>query len=310
MKQMFLLSLSFLSLIACENKDKSYDATGTFEATEITVSAQASGEIQQLDLTEGQSLPSGAKVGQIDTYPLLQKQSELEAMKQQILANHAATDSRQLDLNTQLAALQQQIAHAERERQRFAELVKDGAAPRKQLDDLNDQVALLKRQLAATRDQLRSTNISLAEQGKGLQAQVRGVEAQQRQLARQIENATIMSPQSGVVQEKLVEAGEYVGVGKPLFRLVQTDRLYLRAYVTSAQLKDVKVGQQVKVFANYGGGQRQEYVGKVTWISSRAEFTPKTIVTDDERADLVYAVKIAITNDGRAKIGMYGEVKF
>ena len=310
MKKIIFLSLLILFCISCNKKEKDFDATGIFEATEITVSAQASGEVQQLDITEGQSLDSGARVGQIDVYQLVQKQNELEAAKQQIYANKAATDSRQLDLNKQLASLQQQISHAQRERQRFARLVQDGAVARKLLDDINDQISLLQRQLEATRDQFRSTNASLADQIKGFQAQMKGVEAQQRQLERQIQNATIIVPKDGVVLEKFVEAGEFVGEGKPLFKLAQMNHVYLRAYVTSAQLKSVILGQKVKVYADYGGGQQQEYGGKVTWISSRSEFTPKTIVTDDERADLVYAVKIAIKNDGRVKIGMYGEVKF
>ena len=310
MKKIIFLSLSILFCISCNKKEKDYDATGIFEATEITVSAQASGEVQQLDITEGQSLDSGARVGQIDVYQLVQKQNELEAAKQQIYANNAATDSRQLDLNKQLASLQQQISHAQRERQRFTRLVQDGAVARKLLDDINDQISLLQRQLEATRDQFRSSNASLADQIKGFQAQMKGVEAQQRQLERQIQNATIVAPKSGVVLEQLVKAGEFVGVGKPLFKLAQMDHIYLRAYVTSAQLKSVMLGQKAKVYADYGGGQQQEYEGKVAWISSRSEFTPKTIVTDDERADLVYAVKILIKNDGRVKIGMYGEVKF
>lgn len=310
MKKIIFLSLPILFCISCNKKEKNFDATGIFEATEITVSAQASGEVQQLDITEGQSLDSGARVGQIDVYQLVQKQNELEAAKQQIYANKAATDSRQLDLNKQLASLQQQISHAQRERQRFARLVQDGAVARKLLDDINDQISLLQRQLEATRDQFRSSNASLADQIKGFQAQMKGVEAQQRQLERQIQNTTIVAPKSGVMLEQLVKAGEFVGVGKPLFKLAQMDHLYLRAYVTSAQLKSVMLGQKAKVYADYGGGQQQEYVGKVAWISSRSEFTPKTIVTDDERADLVYAVKILIKNDGRVKIGMYGEVKF
>lgn len=310
MKKIIFLAFPMLFWGACNKSEKIYDATGIFEATEITVSAQASGEVLQLDITEGQSLEAGAQVGQIDSYQLVQKLGELEAAKQQIYANDAATESRQLDLNKQLATLQQQIVHAQRERQRFAELVRDGAVPRKQLDDLNDQISVLQRQMAATSDQLRSNNAAFAEQSKGLQAQIKGVEAQHRQLERQIQNATIIVPKGGVVLEKFVEAGEFVGVGKPLFKLAQMNHVYLRAYVTSAQLKSVMLGQKVKVYADYGGGQQQEYGGKVIWISSRSEFTPKTIVTDDERADLVYAVKIAIKNDGRVKIGMYGEVKF
>ena len=152
MKKIIFLSLSILFCISCNKKEKDYDATGIFEATEITVSAQASGEVQQLDITEGQSLDSGARVGQIDVYQLVQKQNELEAAKQQIYANNAATDSRQLDLNKQLASLQQQISHAQRERQRFTRLVQDGAVARKLLDDINDQISVLQRQLEAIRD--------------------------------------------------------------------------------------------------------------------------------------------------------------
>ena len=216
MKKIIFLSLPILFCISCNKKEKDFDATGIFEATEITVSAQASGEVQQLDITEGQSLDSGARVGQIDVYQLVQKQNELEAAKQQIYANKAATDSRQLDLNKQLASLQQQISHAQRERQRFARLVQDGAVARKLLDDINAQISLLQCQLEATRDQFRSTNASLADQVKGFQAQMKGVEAQQRQLERQIQNATIIVPKGGVVLEKFVEAGEFVEIKRTL----------------------------------------------------------------------------------------------
>ena len=196
-------------------------------------------------------------------------------------------------------------------------MVRDGAVPRKQLDDIDNQIKVLNRQLEATRDQLRSSNAALAEQGKGIgaqidgiDAQIAGIDAQQRQLDDQIANADVVVPYKGTVLEKYVEQGEFVSTGKPLFKVADVDNMFIRAYVTSAQLQGIKVGQQCKVFADYGDGQRKEYPGTVTWISSRSEFTPKTILTDNERADLVYAVKIAIKNDGYVKIGMYGEVKF
>lgn len=313
-----------LMLAACGNKEKKYDATGTFEATEVTVSAKSTGELQRFDVTEGQEIDQNAVVGNIDAYQLkLQRQQlentkeQLNANKKQLSATRGATTSKQLDLEKQVASIRQQIANAQRERQRYTELVNDGAVPRKQLDDINYQIKVLEKQLAATQDQIRSNNASLKEQSQGITAQMEGidaqrltVESQKAQLDEQIANTDIKAPITGSVLEKYVERGEYVTVGKPLFKMADTQNMFIRAYVTSAQLKDIKVGQQVKVFADYGNGQKKSYDGTVTWISNRSEFTPKTIVTDDERADLVYAVKIAFKNDGYVKIGMYGEVKF
>ena len=324
MKKILIMASVALMITACGKKEKAFDATGTFEATEVTVSAKATGELKSFDVTEGLTLESGSLVGHIDTYQLVLKKQQLEtqrgqlaASKRQMASNRSATNSQQLDLNKQLSSIQQQIANAQRERQRYAELVKDGAVPRKQLDDIDNQIKVLNRQLEATRDQIRSNNAALAEQGKGIAAQmdgidsqVAGIDAQQRQLDDQIANADIVAPIQGTVLEKYVEQGEYVTTGKPLFKMANVDQMFIRAYVTSAQLQQIKVGQPCKVFADYGNGQKKEYAGTITWISSRSEFTPKTILTDDERADLVYAVKIAFQNDSFVKIGMYGEVKF
>ena len=301
--------ISFV-LAACGNKEKEYDATGTFEATEVTVSAKATGELKTFDISEGQTVEQGAVVGSIDAYQLQQTSEQLEAQKRQLGATRSATDSRRLDLEKQLSSINQQIANAQRERQRFTELVADGAVPKKQLDDINYQIKVLERQREATRDQIRSNNASLAEQSKGIGAQIDGLDAQQRQIADQIANAQVKAPIAGTVLEKYVERGEFVAIGKPLFKMADVQNMYLRAYVTSSQLKDLKIGQKVKVFADYGDKQKKTYEGTIAWISSRSEFTPKTILTDDERADLVYAVKVAIKNDGYVKIGMYGEVKF
>ncbi len=304
-----LATVSFV-LAACGNKEKEYDATGTFEATEVTVSAKATGELKSFDISEGQTVEQGAVVGSIDAYQLQQTSEQLEAQKRQLGATRSATDSRRLDLEKQLSSINQQIANAQRERQRFTELVADGAVPKKQLDDINYQIKVLERQREATRDQIRSNNASLAEQSKGIGAQIDGLNAQQRQIADQIANAQVKAPIAGTVLEKYVEQGEFVAIGKPLFKMADVQNMYLRAYVTSSQLKDLKIGQKVKVFADYGDKQKKTYEGTIAWISSRSEFTPKTILTDDERADLVYAVKVAIKNDGFVKIGMYGEAKF
>lgn len=324
MKRITIMAGVLLLLVACGNKEKEYDATGTFEATEVTVSAKSTGELQRFDVTEGQEIDQNVVVGTIDAYQLKLQRQQLENTKEQLKANkkqlnatRGATNSKQLDLEKQVASIRQQIANAQRERQRYNELVNDGAVPRKQLDDINYQIKVLEKQLAATQEQIRSNNASLKEQSQGITAQMEGIDAQQltvesqkAQLDDQIANSDIKAPITGSVLEKYVERGEYVTVGKPLFKMADTQNMFIRAYVTSAQLKDIKVGQQVKVFADYGNGQRKSYDGTVTWISSRSEFTPKTILTDDERADLVYAVKIAFKNDGYVKIGMYGEVKF
>ena len=308
MSVLFLFALSPL-LVACGNSEKEYDATGTFEATEVTVSAKSTGELKVFNVAEGQVVENGAVVGRIDAYQLQMAHEQLEAQKRQLSSTRNATNSRQLDLEKQLSTINQQIVNAQRERQRFTELVNDGAVPRKQLDDINYQIKVLERQRDATREQIRSNNASLAEQSKGIGAQIDGIEAQKRQIADQIANTEIKAPLTGSVLEKYVEQGEFVTTGKPLFKVADTQNMFLRAYITSAQLQNVKVGQKVKVFADYGNGQKKAYDGTVSWISTRSEFTPKTILTDDERADLVYAVKVAIKNDGYIKIGMYGELK-
>ena len=310
MKKTMIVASMALMIAACGNNEKEFDATGTFEATEVTVSAKSTGELKSFNLDEGQMVESGVVVGQIDADQLQMTADQLEAQKRQLAMSRNATDSRRLDLEKQLSSINQQIANAQRERQRFSELVKDGAVPRKQLDDINNQIKVLERQRDATRDQIRSNNASLAEQSKGIGAQIDGLEAQRKQIADQIANTEVKVPLSGTILEKYVERGEFVTVGKPLFKIADTQNMFIRAYVTSVQLQNIKTGQKVKVFADYGNGQKKTYDGVISWISSRSEFTPKTILTDDERADLVYAVKVAIKNDGYVKIGMYGEVKF
>ena len=283
-------------LTACNSGDKEYDATGTFEATETTVAAEQAGTLLTFSLEEGDNIEAGTEVGLIDTTQLWLKISQTEASK-------AVYQSQKPDQEKQIAATRQQLAKARTEQQRYKELVADGAAPSKMLDDASSQVQVLQRQLDAQVSALQTSTNALSRQMDAADVQV-------RQLRDQLLKCHIKSPASGTVLEKYVERGEYVTPGKPRFKIGGVRHMYLRAYITSAQLKNVKTGQKVKVFADYGGGQKKEYVGTVTWISSRSEFTPKTILTDDERADLVYAVKIAIETDGYVKIGMYGEVRF
>lgn len=323
MKKILICASVLIVLTACSNKEKEFDATGTFEATEVTVSAKASGELKSFNAQEGNELSGGDVVGNIDDTQLrLQKEqlsttrSQLDANKRQLGASKGATTSKQLDLERQVASIRQQIANAQRERIRYTELVNDGAVPRKQLDEVNYQISVLERQLSATQEQIRSNNASLTQQGKGIDAQIEGInsqqasiDVQQAQLDDQIANTVIHAPITGTVIEKYVERGEFVAVGKPLFKMADIRQMTLRAYLTSAQLEHVKVGQKVKVMTDYGKGQGNTYEGVVAWISNKSEFTPKSIVTDDERADLVYAVKITVVNDGNIKMGMYGKVK-
>ncbi|MBR1789689.1 MAG: HlyD family efflux transporter periplasmic adaptor subunit [Bacteroidaceae bacterium] len=282
-----------LMLTACESKEKEYDATGTFEATETTVSAEGSGTLLCFDLTEGDDIEQGREVALVDT-------TQLWLRLQQLMATKAVYQSQKPDTELQIAAVRQQLAKARREQQRYRELVADGAAPSKMLDDATNQVEVLQRQLDAQQSTLQTSTRSLEKQAEA-------TEMQSDQLRDQLRKCHIASPVSGTVLETYVERGEFVTTGRPLFKVGDMRQMYLRAYLTSAQLQRVKVGQKVTVLADYGQ-EKKPYEGVVSWISSRSEFTPKTILTDDERADLVYAVKIRVQNDGYVKIGMYGEV--
>ena len=295
MKKITILASVALMLAACGGNEKEYDATGTFEATETTVFAEQSGALLTFSVNEGDNIEANKEVGLIDTTQVWLKIQQLGATKE-------VYQSQKPDMEAQIAATRQQLAKAQQEEQRFHELVADGAAPSKMLDDASSQVKVLQKQLAAQQSALTTSTRSLDKQMAATDVQV-------SQLRDQLRKCHIVTPTKGTVLEKYVERGEFVVIGKPLFKMADTEAMYLRAYVTSAQLQDIKIGQQVKVFADYGDGQKKEYDGTISWISSRSEFTPKTILTDDERADLVYAVKVAIRSDGFVKIGMYGEVK-
>ena len=296
MKKNIIIAVAALMTVACGNKEKEYDATGTFEATEVTVAAEQNGMLMMFDVDEGDEIALGKEVGLIDTTQIWLKIKQLGATKE-------VYQSQKPDMGKQIAATRQQLIKARQDQQRYKELVADGAAPGKMLDDATNQVQVLQKQLDA---QISSLNTQLST----LNSQLSTVNVQVSQLRDQLRKCHVMTPIKGTVLEKYVEKGEFVAVGKLLFKMADTEQMYMRAYVTSSQLKDIKVGQKATVFADYGDGQKKEYEGTVTWISSRSEFTPKTILTDDERADLVYALKVAIKNDGYVKIGMYGEVKF
>ena len=284
-----------LLLVACGDKDNIFDATGTFEATEVTVSAEQTGKLLCFDVQEGGKVMAGAEVGCIDTVPLYLKARQIGAVRMVYQAQKPNTA-------TQIAALRQQVAKAQQEVDRYTQLVKDGAANRKILDDSRSQLLVLQRQLAAQ-------SATLGTSTRSLTAQMGTADVEKLQVVDQLRKCHIASPISGFVLEKYAEPGEFAVIGKPLFKVADTERLFLRAYITSRQLQQVRLGQRVTVFADYGN-EKRSYPGIIAWIASKSEFTPKTILTDDERADLVYAMKVAVKNDGKIKIGMYGEVNF
>lgn len=282
-------------VVACGKKQGNFDASGTFEATEVLVSSEATGKILDFRVEEGELLQDGQVVGQVDSVQLYLK-------KMQLLASVKATESRRSDIAKQIAATGQQIATARREKKRYENLVELQAANAKQVDDINAQIALLEKQLAAQKSTLENGNRGVTEESSALEIQV-------AQLDDQLRKCRISSPISGTVLAKYAEPGELATVGKPLFKIADIENMFLRAYVVSTQLTGLKLGQQVTVVADYGTDDKREYKGRVSWISDKAEFTPKTIQTHDERANLVYAVKIAVKNDGYMKIGMYGEMR-
>lgn len=290
------LALAAAVLGACGDKDVDYDASGVFEVTEVIVSAQGTGEILALGVEEGQTVGQGERLGLIDTL-------QLSLRKRQLMASLSATDSRKLSESRQIASLRQQIENLSSERKRFASLFNDKAATQKQVDDIDHQIRVLQRQLAATQEQIGSSNSSLTGQSGSIVAQI-------AQIDDQIWRSVVSSPISGTVLTKYMERGEYAAVGKPLFKVGDVDNMKLRAYITAGQLTSLRLGQQVTVYADQGEKGRKAYKGRVEWISDKAEFTPKTIQTRDERANLVYAVKIGVDNDGLIKAGMYGDVKF
>lgn len=283
-------------VVACGNGDKDADAAGTFETEEVIVSSQATGLIERLDIEEGQTLVDGQDVGYVDT-------TQLDLKKKQLVAQIDAVLSRKPQIATQIAALREQLVTAERELQRVTKLVQAEAATTKQLDDARAQVAVLEKQIDAQYSTLGISSQSITQEAIPLRVQI-------EQLDDQIAKSRIVNRIPGTVLTKYAQAQEVTAVGKPLYRIGDLSTVTLRAYVTGNQFSSIRLNQNVRVLVDDGQNGYREYSGTISWISDKAEFTPKTIQTKDERANLVYAVKVRVKNDGRLKIGMYGEVRF
>ena len=285
-----------IALFACNSSKNNFDASGVFEAEETIISAEATGVIRQFDLAEGQVLTTGQPIGYIDSTQLYLQKMQLESQIRALLARNP-------NIAVQLSALQSQLRTAETERTRIERLVAGDAATQKQLDDVNAQIELLQKQVAAQQSTLSISSAGIINDVATLQIQV-------LQLENQLSKHRLVSPQNGTVLAKIARVNELTAVGRPLYKIADLENITLRAFVTSAQLTQLKLGQKVKVFADFGVNETREYEGVISWISAKSEFTPKTIQTQDERANLVYAVKITVKNDGYLKIGMYGQIKF
>ena len=294
MKKTVLFSIFVLALASCRNSEK-YDATGLFEATTVTVSAETSGKLVSFAVDEGDSLIAGRQVGLVDTTLLVLQRKQLHSQQ-------LSTEKSSPDIAAQAAALRSQIAHQQNECGRIARLLANGAATQKQSDDANAGLRTLRGQLEGLLSTLDKNRSSITESASALQYQ-------KEQVEEQIRKSRIIAPITGTVLQKYAEQGEYATPGRPLFKMANLNDIYLRCYFTASQLAHIRIGQEVTVIADFGGNEQYEYAGKIIWIAQESEFTPKSIQTQDSRSNLVYAVKVAVKNDGRLKLGQYGEVR-
>jgi HlyD family secretion protein len=308
-KKIIASLLLLLFIQACSNRKENYDASGSFEANEVLVSSQLGGQLLQFNVNEGDSLAQGEIVGVIDSTNLALQKAQVKATIQS-LSEKTNNVQPQVDLlQNQLAVQQSQLKNLLHEKERTERLVKADAATPKQLDDINAQIDVTRKQMAVTQQQINVQKANTATQNRGILSEAGPLQKQVAQVNEQISKTKIVNPINGTVITKYAEQGEIASPGKALYKIADLSTLNLKAYVTGAQLSQIKLGQQVKVLVDDGAKNYRTYNGAITWISAKAEFTPKTIQTKEERANLVYAVKIKVRNDGYLKIGMYGEVQ-
>jgi HlyD family secretion protein len=303
----FLLSILFG---ACKDKQEKYDASGTFEATEIIVPAEANGIIEAFNIDEGETLDSGQQIGYIDTTQLYLKKKQLEAQIKATGARLPDIVAQTSHFQQQAAVIQSRLDYLKKEQTRVQNLVKADAATPKQLDDINAQVDEAQHQLKAVNEQASAQTSALKTQHSGISSEINPLNIQIQEINDQLQKSKIINPVRGTVLTKFAEADEMATLGKPLYSIADLSTITLRAYITGDQFTSIKLGQKVEVLVDDTSGKMKGYGGIVAWINDKAEFTPKTIQTKDERANLVYAVKIKVKNDGTLKIGMYGEVSF
>jgi HlyD family secretion protein len=296
MKQFIKLTVLGLLLFSCSAKNEMADATGSFEAIETIISAEANGKLLQFTINEGDEVKAGQLIGYIDS-------TQLHLTRLQLQQSQKAVLSGKPDIKTQLEALESELENAKTDKKRIENLVKGEVASPKQLDDANSRIAVIQSKIAAQKSQLGTSTSSLNEQAVTISLQL-------AQIKDQLSKCKILNPVSGTVLSTYVNPFEMTAAGKPLYKVADLSTIELKAYITQNQFSKIKVGQPVKVLVDAESGNMKTYDGTIAWINSKAEFTPKTIQTKDERANLVYAIKVHVKNDGLLKIGMYGEVKF
>jgi len=308
MKRIFYLFAAINLMASCNTGKSTSDGSGTFEADEVIVSSELNGRILQLNLKEGDTLSKGFIAAVIDA-------SNLELQKEQVEASIGALKEKTTDVAPQVKLLQEQIsvqqaqlASWEREKNRTENLIKADAATPKQLDDINTQIDVLKKQMDVTTQQVKVQLNNTSTQNRSILSEQPSLQKRVAQLQDQLQRSNVINPLSGTVLTKYAQAGEVTAAGKALYKIADLSTLKLRAYITGDQLSQIKLNQPVKVLIDNGAKEYKNYTGTISWISDKAEFTPKTIQTKDERANLVYAIKIDVKNDGYLKIGMYGEV--
>lgn len=310
MRTIYIFMLMAIAATACNSSENKFDATGTFEATEVIVSSELGGRIVSLNVDEGDTISANRVVGTVDA-------EGIELQKEQVEASISSLNDKTADVGPQVALLQNQLAVQQsqlnnllHEQKRFENLLKQDAATAKQLDDINAQIDVVRKQMLVTQQQMAVQRNAVSTQNRSILSENKPLQKRVAQLNDQLKRAEIINPINGTVLTKYAEAGELTNTGKALYKIADLRIMKLRAYVTGDQLSQIKLGQNVKVLVDDGKEKYKELSGTITWISDKAEFTPKTIQTKEERANLVYAIKINVQNDGYLKVGMYGEVLF
>ena len=303
-----ITAMASLLTIGCNRNENKFDASGTFEADETIVSSEMPGKILSFNVEEGMEIPKDSIVGWVDATNIDLQQQQVEASINALNEKTANVNPQVELLQNQLAVQQSQLDNLLHERTRIGNLLKSDAATPKQLDDINSQIDVVKKSMGVTQQQINVKKNDIATQNRSILSEAEPLRKRVAQLEDQQQRANIVNPVSGTVIAKYAEAGEVTSSGKALYKIADLSELNLRAYVTGVQLPVIKLGQQVKVLIDQGEKKYKEYTGNIVWISDKAEFTPKTIQTKEERANLVYAIKVKVKNDGFLKIGMYGEV--
>lgn len=295
MKKIILL-LSLVTLFSCNNNEKTSDAYGNFESDEIIISSEVNGRVTEMIIDEGSTIKLNDKLLQIDT-------TQLYLQKLNLIANSESVNAKVQDIPSQLSVYQKKLEILEREKNRFSNLLKSGSATQKQLDDIVGEIE-------STTKQMEATKVKLNEANRGILSQKNPIKEQLKLIDDQIKRATVIAPIEGTIINKYINKDEFARIGTPLMKIANTKQMYLKAYIDGNNLSKVKIGSMAEVLIDEGNGEFKKYKGKVTFVSDKAEFTPKIVQTKEQRVNLVYSVKILVDNDGSIKIGMPGEVKF